>query len=68
MMPGEYKFGTDEKEIIQIIAGNLDVFIADSDALYEGLLMEIIDNKMKSNLTLQYKRRKLWNSVHFQSA
>ena len=29
MMPGEYKFGTQEKEVMEIIAGELDVLLPD---------------------------------------
>ena len=31
MMPGEYQFNTDEKEIMEIISGELDVLVADSE-------------------------------------
>ena len=30
MLPGEYEFGTAEKEIMEIIAGKLDVLLPDS--------------------------------------
>ena len=32
MLPGEYEFGTDKKEIMQIIAGNLEVSLPGEDA------------------------------------
>ncbi len=31
MMPGEYEFGTADKEIMEILAGNLDVLLPGSD-------------------------------------
>jgi uncharacterized protein YaiE (UPF0345 family) len=31
MMPGDYEFGTAEKEIMEILAGNLDVQLPNSD-------------------------------------
>jgi uncharacterized protein YaiE (UPF0345 family) len=30
MLPGEYEFGTGEKEIMEILAGDLDVLLPDS--------------------------------------
>ncbi|MCX7771574.1 MAG: pyrimidine/purine nucleoside phosphorylase [Clostridia bacterium] len=31
MMPGEYEFGTDKKELMEILAGRLDVLLPDSN-------------------------------------
>lgn len=31
MMPGEYEFGTGDKEIMEIMAGKLDVLLPDDD-------------------------------------
>jgi len=31
MLPGEYEFGTAEKELMEIAAGNMDVLLAGSD-------------------------------------
>ncbi|QUH26339.1 pyrimidine/purine nucleoside phosphorylase [Serpentinicella alkaliphila] len=31
MMPGNYEFGTEEKEIMEILAGNLDVKLPNND-------------------------------------
>lgn len=31
MMPGEYEFGTEEKEIMEIMAGEMDIQLPDSD-------------------------------------
>ena len=31
MLPGEYEFNTDAKEIMEIMSGDLEVLIADSD-------------------------------------
>lgn len=31
MMPGEYEFGTDKKELMEILAGNLDVKLPGSN-------------------------------------
>lgn len=31
MLPGEYEFNTDEKELMEIISGNLDVLLPDSE-------------------------------------
>jgi uncharacterized protein YaiE (UPF0345 family) len=32
MLPGEYEFGTEEKEIMEILAGETDVMLPGSDA------------------------------------
>jgi hypothetical protein len=31
MLPGRYEFGTDEKEIMEILSGELEVLLPDSD-------------------------------------
>ena len=31
LMPGEYEFGTDEKEVMEILSGNLDYLLADEE-------------------------------------
>ena len=31
MLPGEYEFSTDDKELMEIFTGNLDVLLLDSD-------------------------------------
>jgi uncharacterized protein YaiE (UPF0345 family) len=31
MLPGEYEFSTDDKELMEIFSGNLDVLLPDSD-------------------------------------
>ena len=31
MLPGEYEFGTDDKELMEISSGKLDVLLPDSD-------------------------------------
>ena len=31
MLPGEYEFATDDKEIMEIISGDLEVFITESE-------------------------------------
>ncbi len=31
MMPGEYEFGTEEKEIMEILAGEMEILLPDSD-------------------------------------
>jgi len=31
MMPGEYEFGTEKKELMEILAGNMDIKLQDSE-------------------------------------
>ena len=31
LLPGEYEFNTDEKEIMEIISGNLEVFLSEKE-------------------------------------
>ncbi|TGN20234.1 pyrimidine/purine nucleoside phosphorylase [Leptospira idonii] len=35
MLPGDYEFGTDQKEIMEILAGNLKIQLPGSDAWIE---------------------------------
>lgn len=47
MMPGEYEFGTDLKEIMEILAGNLEVLLPGSDnwiEVKEGQSFEVPAN------------------------
>lgn len=55
MLPGEYEFGTDAKEIMEILAGNLDVKIADSEEwkTYKG--GEAFEVPAKSKFSLVVK-------------
>lgn len=32
MLPGEYEFGTDEKELMEILAGNIEVMLPNASA------------------------------------
>jgi uncharacterized protein YaiE (UPF0345 family) len=44
MMPGEYEFGTADKELMEILAGKLEVLLPDSDkwvAVEDGQSFEV---------------------------
>ncbi len=47
MMPGEYEFGTDKKELMEILAGNLEVKLPGSDewiTVIAGQSFEVASN------------------------
>lgn len=54
MFPGEYEFGTAEKEIMEILSGNLDVMLPGSDkwvSFKEGDVFEVsAQSKFKLNV------------------
>ena len=55
MMPGDYEFGTDKKEIMEIIAGNLDVSLPGEEAwktIHGGETFEV---PAKSKFSLKVK-------------
>ena len=56
MLPGEYEFNTDQKEIIEIIKGGLEVFLPGSDKwklIEEGETFEV---PAQSKFGLKVKR------------
>lgn len=55
MLPGEYDFNTDDKEIMEIISGNVEVLLSDSEgwkAIRDGELFEV---PAKSKFSLKVK-------------
>lgn len=55
MLPGEYEFNTEDKEIMEIISGDLDVLITSSEGwktIKEG---EIFEVPAKSKFSLNVK-------------
>ena len=55
MLPGEYEFGTDKKEIMQIIAGNLEVSLPGEDAWKTINGNEAFEVPAKSKFKLKIK-------------
>lgn len=55
MFPGEYEFNTDDKEIIEIITGNLDVLVTASEGWKSIKAGEIFDVPAKSKFSLSVK-------------
>ena len=60
MLPGEYKFNTSLKEIIEITSGELEVLISEEDGwkeMSEGMSFEVPKNssfKLKVSKTFDY--------------
>ena len=54
MFPGEYEFGTAEKEVMEILSGNLDVILPGTDkwrTFKEGDVFEVpAQSKLKLNV------------------
>ena len=42
MLPGEYEFGTAQREIMEILAGELQVLLPGAAAIEEGALVEVL--------------------------
>jgi uncharacterized protein YaiE (UPF0345 family) len=55
MLPGEYEFNTDDKEIMEIISGDLDVLITDSEGWITVKGGEIFEVPAKSKFSLNVK-------------
>jgi uncharacterized protein YaiE (UPF0345 family) len=55
MLPGEYEFNTDDKEIIEIISGNLEVSLPEEEwkSVKDGEAFEV---SAKSKFGLKVKR------------
>lgn len=56
MLPGEYEFNTDDKEIMEIISGDLDVLITVSEGWKTIKDGEIFEVPAKSKFSLKVKR------------
>lgn len=59
MLPGDYEFGTDEKEIMEILSGELDILLPDGDwqSIKDGDRFEVPPNskfKLKIYKTTDY--------------
>jgi len=55
MLPGDYEFNTDEKEIMEIVSGDLEVFITDAEGwktIQDGDSFEV---PAKSKFSLKVK-------------
>ncbi len=55
MLPGEYEFGTDTKEIMEIISGDLDVLISVSEGWKTIKSGETFEVPAKSKFSLKVK-------------
>lgn len=55
MLPGEYEFNTDDKEIMEIISGDLEVLIAVSEGWKTIKDGEVFEIPAKSKFTLNVK-------------
>jgi uncharacterized protein YaiE (UPF0345 family) len=56
MLPGEYEFNTDQKEIIEIISGGLEVFLPGSDKWKWVEKGDVFEVPAKSKFELKVKR------------
>ncbi|PKM93574.1 MAG: hypothetical protein CVU84_15470 [Firmicutes bacterium HGW-Firmicutes-1] len=54
MLPGEYEFGTDSKEVIEVLAGSMDIMLPGSEewvTYYQGDSFEVPEqSKFKLNI------------------
>jgi len=55
MFPGDYEFGTAEKEIIEILAGNLDVLLPGAAGLVTFKEGEVFEVQAQSKFSLKVK-------------
>ena len=55
MLPGEYEFNTDDKEIVEVIAGELDVLISSSEGWITINGGESFEVPTKSTFSLNVK-------------
>ena len=55
MLPGEYEFNTDDKEIMEIISGDLDVLITVSEGWKTVKDGEVFEVPAKSKFSLNVK-------------
>jgi len=55
MLPGEYEFGTEDKEIMEIISGDLEVLLPGSEEWQRIQGGEIFEVPAKSKFTLKIK-------------
>ena len=55
MFPGDYEFGTVEKEIMEILAGNLDVLLPDAAGWLTFKEGEIFEVPAQSKFSLKVK-------------
>lgn len=55
MMPGEYKFNTDARELMEIISGELDVLLAGASEWRTTLGGEAFEVPAKSHFTVRVK-------------
>lgn len=55
MLPGEYAFNTDDKEIMEILSGELDVLLADSEGWKTIKGGELFEVPAKSKFSLNVK-------------
>ena len=55
MLPGEYEFNTDDKEIMEILSGELDVLLADSKGWTTVKGGESFEVPAKSKFSLNVK-------------
>jgi len=55
MMPGEYEFGTDKKEIMEILAGNLEVSLPTEEGWKTIVGGESFEVPAKSKFNLKVK-------------
>ena len=56
MLPGEYEFNTDDKEIMEIISGDLDILITVSEGWKTIKDGDVFEVPAKSKLSLNVKR------------
>ncbi len=56
MLPGEYEFNTDDKEIMEIISGDLDVLLTDSEGWKTITGGELFEVAAKSTFNLKVKK------------
>ena len=55
MLPGEYEFSTDDKEIMEIISGELEVLLPDSEGWKSIKGGEVFEVPAKSKFNLNVK-------------
>jgi uncharacterized protein YaiE (UPF0345 family) len=55
MFPGDYEFGTAEKEIIEILAGNLDILLPGAAGLVTFKEGEVFEVQAQSKFSLKVK-------------
>ena len=56
MMPGEYEFGTQEKEIMEILAGELDVLLPGQDSWQPVIGGQTFEVPARSSFKLVVKK------------